>query len=312
VADEVLDVLAQGGLDGVRRQDAELVQCRAKAPALPRAVGEGGEQLVFRDRAGEQQVLAEVLDRVVRQAGDHLAQVEVDALLPVAPAKDQGAGPALVLGPLQEVPRREGLDPTGKFHDVAAILLRLGARNDARRGPRAPRDPSRSRYACRMTRKTPLPLALAGLLALAAPSLRGESLPCQPCAGARLADPAAAADALAAIAKPAKLEPGSPLFVAWDVPLDGTADLELAGSIWAAGATPWLTLTFRTPAPLTGNLARLQGELEAAAKVAAAAPPKSFFQVVWRPESAPAAANPATPETPAAAETPAPFDPSQY
>ncbi|HXU47131.1 MAG TPA: hypothetical protein VN783_16500, partial [Thermoanaerobaculia bacterium] len=163
-----------------------------------------------------------------------------------------------------------------------------------------------------MTRQTPLPLALAGLLALAAPSLRGESLPCQPCAGARLADPAAAADALAAIAKPAKLEPGSPLFVAWDVPLDGTADLELAGSIWAAGATPWLTLTFRTPAPLTGNLARLQGELEAAAKVAAAAPPKSFFQVVWRPESAPAAANPATPETPAAAETPAPFDPSQY
>jgi hypothetical protein len=149
-----------------------------------------------------------------------------------------------------------------------------------------------------------------------------------------------------------RLAPGSPLFIAWEVPLPGTAAPggaavgaaaaagagpvapaaaiaapgqaagaapgpsagavpgqsaaaegssqaaagAAAGAVAAAGATPWLTLLFRTPPPLARNLARLQAELSGAAEVAAAAPRGTWFQVAWRPE------------TPA----PAPFDAAEY
>jgi len=212
---------------------------------------------------------------------------------------------------------------------------------------------------------------LLSLLGLAASALAAQAtgLPCQPCGGLRLAAPPvllapATAGATAALptapaagaATPAAptggsggllgllrsqhLEPGSPLFIAWEVPLPAIAgpapaapqpstapgpghparpaggaaagsagagaasgpsaagaaanpstpsSPELAAmgaaarAVAAAGATPWLSLVFHTPAPLARNLAQLQGELSAAAEVAAAAARGTWFQVVWQP-----------------------------
>jgi hypothetical protein len=98
-----------------------------------------------------------------------------------------------------------------------------------------------------------------------------------------------------------RLGPGSLLFLAWEVPLvaaatpgegGGGSTLATTGAgtaaqaVAAAGATPWLTLVFSTPAPLAGNLQRLQAELAAAAEVAAAAPRGTWFQIAWRPPPA--------------------------
>ena len=67
-------------------------------------------------------------------------------------------------------------------------------------------------------------------------------------------------------------------------------DLAAAGAaaraVAAAGGTPWLSLVFSTPAPLTRNLAQLQEELSAAAEVAAASPRGTWFQIVWLPAPA--------------------------
>lgn len=158
--------------------------------------------------------------------------------------------------------------------------------------------------------RTP-PALLALLLSLAAYATPAGAagLPCKPCAGVELDSPAGVAEALAA---QAGLKPASPLFVAWEVPLapdvpapspaaeppappgaaaasppaasDTTGAGEAAARIAQAGATPWLALVFRTPPPLASHAARLQGELEAAAAVARAAPKGTVFQVAWRPE----------------------------
>jgi hypothetical protein len=132
-----------------------------------------------------------------------------------------------------------------------------------------------------MSRNLPFPLLLALLALLAAPPLGAAGLPCAPCAGVRLTS----TDGLdAALGAQAGLAPGSPLFVAWEVALDGTADAGLAARAAQAGATAWLTLVFRTPAPLPQNIVALQAELGEAARVAAAAPDGTFFQIHWRPE----------------------------
>ncbi len=133
--------------------------------------------------------------------------------------------------------------------------------------------------------RTPLS-SLALLVSLAAYGLpapaNAAGLPCKPCAGVELDSPQGVAEALAA---QSGLKPGSPLFVAWEVPLAPAPAADgAAAAIAQAGATPWLALVFRTPAPLASHAARLQGELEAAAAVARAAPAGTVFQVVWRPE----------------------------
>jgi hypothetical protein len=162
--------------------------------------------------------------------------------------------------------------------------------------------------------RTPVATLLLAL-ALASHALPGAAagLPCKPCAGLVVDSPQGVAEALAA---QAGLKPGSPLFVAWEVPLEpaappnpppaaapaasnapdappgaaaDSADLarstgEAAARIAGAGATPWLALVFRTPPPVAAHAARLQGELEVAAAVARAAPEGTVFQVVWRPE----------------------------
>jgi hypothetical protein len=72
-------------------------------------------------------------------------------------------------------------------------------------------------------------------------------------------------------------------------PIPTAAD-RMAAAVGAAGATPWVSLVFTTPSPLAGNLAHFQEELNAAAGIAAAAPRNTWFQVVWRPAPAAAAA----------------------
>ncbi len=146
------------------------------------------------------------------------------------------------------------------------------------------------------------------LLFLLPLSIEAEVLPCFPCAGVRFEpvqsvplaeadplNPAPAPDVRTAPAVPsnpadfasllaqAKLEKGSPFFVAWEVPLDSDP-ASAAKGITDAGGTPWLSLIFRTPAPLAQNFERLQGELRAATAIASAAPANAWFQIIWRPE----------------------------
>ncbi len=133
----------------------------------------------------------------------------------------------------------------------------------------------------------PLLLLLFVPFALSPSAVFGQNLPCQPCGGVRLGDPTEAAAVLDTLTSAARFKPGSPLFVAWDVVLDGAPNpsAEPATAIHAAGATPWLGLVFRTPSPLAANIQRLQTELSAAARIAADAPSGTYFQVTWRPDA---------------------------
>jgi hypothetical protein len=146
----------------------------------------------------------------------------------------------------------------------------------------------------------------SSLFYLALP-LGAAEIPCRPCAGLRIEPsvPAAPAEAAlpeaAAPAAPAAgpadvarllkesggLEPGTPLFIAWEVPLSGDATpaADLAAAVHESGATPWISLVFRTPPPLAQSADQLQTELRAAAQAAAKAPAGTWFQVVWRPET---------------------------
>ena len=153
--------------------------------------------------------------------------------------------------------------------------------------------------------------------------------PCKPCAGLRLepvpaaatpeatspapapasappappAPPATPEATAALLGKIGHLDPGSPLFIAWETGLagqDGSATAGALQAVRASGGTPWISLVFRTPAPLAQGSDRLQGELRAAAALAGQAPAGTWFQVVWRP---------ATQEN---AKEPAPFAPAEY
>ncbi len=149
-------------------------------------------------------------------------------------------------------------------------------------------------------------LTSISLLALAAaPRLVAQPLPCRPCAGVRV-DAGAALQALETLNGALPAGEGGTLVLAWEAPLDGSADLaplasaagaarsrttaaaEAAGEGTAApagaGVVPWVTLPFHTPPPVAQQAARLQGELAAVTRLAAAAPPGTFFQIVWRPE----------------------------
>jgi hypothetical protein len=159
----------------------------------------------------------------------------------------------------------------------------------------------RTRFAC---------LSILSLLLSIPAALQAAPLPCKPCAGLRIEPsvPAAAAEPLnpgpvpttapaapagspatgvqplAGLLRQVKLEPSSPLFVAWEVPLSGGADVAIAKELADGGATPWISLVFRTPAPLAQNAERLQAELREAARLAGDAPASAWFQVIWRPE----------------------------
>ncbi len=127
-----------------------------------------------------------------------------------------------------------------------------------------------------------LPLLAAALIGAGA--ARAQTLPCAPCAGLRAAGPAAAADLARALGEAARLEPGTPVFLAWDAPLDGSADTaaaaRAAAAVRAAGATPWVTLRFTAPPPLRDDLPRLDAEIAAASRLARAAG-AAWYEVRW-------------------------------
>jgi hypothetical protein len=106
-----------------------------------------------------------------------------------------------------------------------------------------------------------------------------QAPPCKPCAGAVVADPYAA---LPALAGAGALADGARLYLAWDLPLDAAATPAAGHAAAAAGATPWLRLQFRTPAPLLENLEALQVELDSAAALAATRIPNAHFQISWQ------------------------------
>ncbi len=178
--------------------------------------------------------------------------------------------------------------------------------------------------------KRPLLLlaALAGAAFATPAPAAGQTLPCAPCAGIRVTDPAAAAAALAGLGlppaaaapEPPAAEPAAgaggaaatdsetvaeiiaPVLVAWRLPLDGSGSADAAAAVVAAGGTPWLALEFESPPPLAAGGAALEAELAEAARLARAAAPSGtrsaggpapWFQVLWNPPGGAAAAGPA-------------------
>ncbi len=121
---------------------------------------------------------------------------------------------------------------------------------------------------------------LATLVVPFSAPLDAASSPCAPCAGVHVDDPFAL---LPAFQVAPHLDGEARLYVAWDLTLDATATPAAAHALAARGATPWLRLVFRTPAPLAGHLDALQRELEVAAALAGSAIPGASFQIVWRP-----------------------------
>ena len=123
----------------------------------------------------------------------------------------------------------------------------------------------------------PLLLALA-LLLLPAPAALAQRPPCLPCAGVSVDSPDEVAEALAGV--PA-LGEDARFYVRWRHELGTPWSRETAARLAARGATPWVELVFRTPSPLSGNGVSLEEELEAAARIAAAAHPVTHFQIRW-------------------------------
>ncbi len=107
--------------------------------------------------------------------------------------------------------------------------------------------------------------------------------PCRPCSGISTVGPAAAALALAA-APP--VDPEARLYVRWRVSLDGSGAVAGSDALAAAGATPWVALVFTTPAPVTEHVDSLASELAEAARLAAATPERTHFEILWEPGDA--------------------------
>ncbi len=109
----------------------------------------------------------------------------------------------------------------------------------------------------------------------------GADLPCSVCAGVRYQDPSVALDAL--VYEP-KLVDEDALFLAWTVPLDGTADIASIEKVRRTGAKPWMRVVFRTPQPIAENLGHLEAELEELAALVRGAGGDLFVQALWLPD----------------------------
>lgn len=148
--------------------------------------------------------------------------------------------------------------------------------------------------------RTVLPaLAALGVALLAVPAgLEAQKLPCKPCAGLAVEDPEAT---LAALREAGALADDVLLAVAWTVELSAqspddpssgetavaevsageTVSGELARGFADLAATPWLRLSFSTPAPLLQHPDSLARELETAARVARRTPTGTWFAIHW-------------------------------
>lgn len=125
-----------------------------------------------------------------------------------------------------------------------------------------------------------LPLLFVLGVATFAQAAFAASPPCRPCAGVRVASPALILDNLAAAPQ---IEGDARLYVVWPTNLDGSAQIEDFERIRQAGGTPWLAVTFRTPAPVLGHLDQLERELEDLARLARGGGELAHFQIDWRP-----------------------------
>ncbi|MEM9594922.1 MAG: hypothetical protein AAGD06_11685 [Acidobacteriota bacterium] len=119
------------------------------------------------------------------------------------------------------------------------------------------------------------------VVSLVSPAAFAASSPCNPCAGIVVDDPVSAA---AALGVGPKLEGDARFYVAWPETLDSEASSAGYSEVRAAGGTPWIQLTFRSPAPILEHLASLELELQALATVARDAGEGAFLQIDWRPE----------------------------
>jgi len=100
--------------------------------------------------------------------------------------------------------------------------------------------------------------------------------------GVKVDDPKAVLDSL--VAEP-PFDEGELFFVSWTVPLDGSADMGSVDAIRNTGAQPWVRVVFTSPAPLIGNLDRLEGELAALAAIVQTTGDNIYVQAQWNPES---------------------------
>ncbi|PWB69074.1 MAG: hypothetical protein C3F15_15690 [Holophagae bacterium] len=116
------------------------------------------------------------------------------------------------------------------------------------------------------------------LILLVAAAASAQTPPCAPCVGLEVDDPEAVVRLLG---EEPPLGEGTRLYLRWRVPLDGTADPNLADRVAAAGATPWLVLSFRAPSPIADHAPEFAAELEEAARLAAAAPPSLHCELAW-------------------------------
>ncbi|PWB73127.1 MAG: hypothetical protein C3F15_10165, partial [Holophagae bacterium] len=116
------------------------------------------------------------------------------------------------------------------------------------------------------------------LILLTAVAASAQTPPCAPCLGLDVDDPG---PVVRLLGESAPLGEGARLYLRWRVPLDGTADADLAGRVAAAGATPWLVLSFRVPMPIADHAGELARELEETARLAAAAPASLHCEIAW-------------------------------
>lgn len=165
-----------------------------------------------------------------------------------------------------------------------------------------------------MTRRSAPALLAALTIALlaGAPSAVAQSLPCAPCAGVRVDGAEQAEETAGSLARAAgeagdETEHEAVFFIAWTTGLSGAAPSggggdavsahdaasgstaaaagEAARRVRAAGATPWITLRFTTPAPVPEHADELAAEIAAASRVVRAAG-DAWYQVAWEPPDA--------------------------
>lgn len=102
--------------------------------------------------------------------------------------------------------------------------------------------------------------------------------PCLPCFGLMVDD---GARALSAVETIDPLGPGETLFVAWDVPLDGSVDPGVIRQVEARGAHPWLVVAIEAQWPPIAHEERLAAELAALVEIARQSGPETRFQIEW-------------------------------
>ena len=125
------------------------------------------------------------------------------------------------------------------------------------------------------------------LLQLPAAPAAAQGPPCNPCAGLRFQDAAQLDSSFIDALKAAPaLRDEARLYVNWPVVLDGSAQVAAtAEALRGAGAVPWLSLVFHSPAPLLEHAGRLDAELKEVARLAREAGDKTHFQILWQPEA---------------------------